>query len=119
LTIAGSRESAPDIQGPKLMLTAFLLILAADAAPTLAAESAITEPNPKTMNKKQIREFNAKLPRNHPYYIRCVASDEVGSLVKKSYSCRTNQQWRLADEKGNQNVRDTMEQMASKATNTN
>jgi hypothetical protein len=119
LAIAGPRENAPDIQGPKPMLTAFLLILAADAVPALAAEQAIAEPNPKTMDKKQIREFNSKLPRNHPYYIRCVASDEVGSLVKKSYSCRTNQQWRLADEKGNQNARDTMDQMAGKATNTN
>ncbi len=101
------------------MLTAFLLILAADAAPAAVAETVIAEPNPKIMDKKQIREFNAKVPRNHPYYIRCVASDEVGSLVKKSYSCRTNQQWRMADEKGNQNARDTMDQMASKPTNTN
>lgn len=101
------------------MLTAFLLILAADAGTAAVAEPVIAEPNPQTMNQKQIREFNAKLPRNHPYYIRCVASGEIGSLVKKSHSCRTNQQWRLANDKGNQDARDTMEQMASKATNTN
>ncbi|MFM5924249.1 MAG: hypothetical protein ACKOPG_08705 [Novosphingobium sp.] len=101
------------------MLTALFLILAADAGTAAAAEQPMVEPNPKTMSQKEIRAFNSKLPRSHPYYIRCVASGEVGSLVKKSYSCRTNHQWALAEEKGNQNARDTMEQMASKAANSN
>ncbi|MFM5954901.1 MAG: hypothetical protein ACKOPE_11470 [Novosphingobium sp.] len=101
------------------MLTALFLILAADAGTATAVEQPLVEPNPKTMSQREIRAFNSKLPRSHPYYIRCVASGEVGSLVKKSYSCRTNHQWALAEEKGNQNARDTMEQMASKATNSN
>lgn len=101
------------------MLTALFLILAADAGTATGAEQPLVEPNPKTMSQREIRAFNSKLPRSHPYYIRCVASGEVGSLVKKSYSCRTNHQWALAEEKGNQNARDTMEQMASKATNSN
>lgn len=100
------------------MLSALLLILAAEAAPAVAAETVLVEPDPKAMSQKEIREFNSKVPRNHPFYIRCVASGEIGSLVKKTYSCRTNRQWKAADETGNQNARDTYEQMTSKAWNT-
>lgn len=101
------------------MLSALFLVLSANAGTAASAEVPVVEPDPKAMSQKEIREFNSRVPRNHPFYIRCVASDEVGSLVRKSYSCRTNRQWKLADETGNQNARDTMEQMASKATNSN
>lgn len=97
------------------MLEAILLLIAADGAVAEAVQP-VSEPDPKAMNQKQIRAFNAALPRNHPYYIRCVSSPEVGSLVKKLYSCRTNAQWKRADETGNQNARDTYDSMTSKAT---
>lgn len=99
------------------MLEAILLILAADGAATTPA--AIAEPNPRAMTPKQIRAFNATVPRDHPYYIRCVSKPETGSLVKKITSCRTNEQWAKADAIGNQNARDTYEAMTSKATNSN
>lgn len=89
------------------------LILAADAS-AATTEVPLVEPDPKAMSQKEIREFNSKVPRSHPFYIRCVASEEIGSLVKRAYSCRTNRQWKLADERGNQDARDTMQQMASK-----
>ncbi len=66
------------------------------------------------MNQTQIREHNAQLPRSHPYYIRCVKTLELGSLVKKAYSCRTSHQCQQSDEKGNQNARELKDEMASK-----
>lgn len=100
------------------MLSALLLVLAADAPVTATEALPLVEPNPKTMSQREIREFNAKLPRDHPFYIKCVSSPEIGSLVKKSYSCRTNRQWHAADMQGNQNARDTYDEMTSKHWNT-
>lgn len=102
------------------MLSTLILVLLAQAASdsSVAIDPALVEPNPKVMSQKEIKAFNAKLPRTHPYYIHCVSSGEIGSLVKKTYSCRTNQQWKRADETGNQNARDTYEQMTSKSWNT-
>jgi hypothetical protein len=95
------------------LLASVILLIGADGA-AQAASVPLVEPDPKTMSQKEIREFNAKVPRNHPYYIRCVSSDETGSIVKKLYSCRTNLQWALADKTGSQEARDTLEAMTSK-----
>ena len=73
------------------------------------------EPDAQRMSPSEIRASNAKLTRDHPYYIRCQSRDETGSLAKKIRSCRTNLQWRLAFERGNQNARDTYDAMTSKA----
>jgi hypothetical protein len=101
------------------MLSAVLFMLAAGAVPA-AAEAAVDvpEPNPKAMSRSEIRAFNAKLSRTHPYYIRCERTEDIGSLVKRSYSCRTNAQWHKAEAIGNQNARDAVESMQSKAVNT-
>jgi hypothetical protein len=95
-----------------------ILLIAADGAAQVDLAT-LTEPDPKSMSQKEIRAFNAQLPRDHPFYIRCVKSDETGSIAKKSYSCRTNRQWKLAHDTGNQTARETVEAMTSKATVTN
>lgn len=95
-----------------------ILLIASDGAAQIDLAS-LTEPDPKAMSQKEIREFNSKIPRDHPFYIRCVKADETGSIARKSYSCRTNRQWQLADKNGNQNARDAVEAMTSKATVTN
>ena len=100
------------------MLSAVLMMLAAGTVPAADPAAEVVEPNPRAMSQKEIRAFNAKLAKGHPYYIKCVKSDEIGSLVKRSYSCRTNAQWQKAEAIGNQNVRDTIQDMQSKATNT-
>ena len=101
------------------MLSAVLSMLAAGAAPAACAVAAdISEPDPKAMSRSEIRAFNAKLSRTHPYYIRCERSEDIGSLVKRNYSCRTNAQWEKADAIGNQNARDAIESMQSKSWNT-
>jgi hypothetical protein len=99
------------------MLTSLLLLAAATAAaPATVASVEITEPNPKKMSGKEIREHNAKLARNHPFFIRCVSSVETGSLVKRRASCRTNRQWAATDDAGNREARDIADQMSSKAS---
>ena len=91
-------------------------VLAAAAAST--SPVSVVEPDPKAMTRKEIRAFNAKLAATHPFYIKCVKSEAIGSLVKRNYSCRTNAQWQKAEEIGNQDVRDTMDKMNSKSWNT-
>ena len=105
------------------MLSLLLLLAAADTANAQAPDQAkppiaapVVEPDPKTMNQREIRAYNATLPKNHPFYIRCVSSLETGSLAKRLYSCRTNRQWAAADDVGNRNARETYEAMQGKAT---
>lgn len=98
-----------------------MLLLAAAPALTVTPAPApeISEPDPLHMTAKEINAFNATVPRSHPYHIRCMSTVETGSLVKSSYICRTNQQWRKLEERGNDNVRETMEHYTSKAGNSN
>lgn len=81
-----------------------LLALAAQSAsavaPAPAAAIDIPEPVPSTMSKSEIREHNAKLPKDHPYYIRCVKAADTGSLVPRRAVCRTNQTWAGFDRAG-------------------
>lgn len=93
------------------------LTTAAEAIPVAAV--GVHEPNPKEMSRSEINKFNAKLSRTHPYFIRCVRSGETGSLVKKSYSCRTNEKWALADRIGSENARETLEAMKGKSLSGN
>lgn len=85
----------------------------------LASESiapvALAEPDPKTMTSEQIRAFNRQLDRSHPFYIRCVKSEKIGSLVRTEVSCRTNARWRKAEDVANQEARDLADHMSSKA----
>ena len=96
-----------------MILATFLLLAAAPPA-----EVAAPEPNPKKMSQSAIRAHNAELPRNHPYYIRCVKSEAPGSLVKRNLSCRTNLQWSAAENAANDEARDIADEMRSKGTRT-
>lgn len=100
------------------MIAAVFLFLAAETALPAANAAPMIEPDPKAMSQKEIRAFNSKLARTHPFYIRCVRSEAIGSLVKRDFSCRTNAQWKKAEEVGNADVRDTMDKMQSKSWNT-
>ena len=107
------------------MIALVLFVLAAPTPVALATPVALTvpveiaEPNPKQMSRGEITKFNAKLARTHPYFIRCVRSGETGSLVKKLYSCRTNEKWTLADRTGSENARETLEAMKGKSVSGN
>jgi hypothetical protein len=96
------------------LFSSLLFLIAADAAPQ-AVPVNLVEPNPKVMTQREIRAFNATLPKDHPFHIRCVSSIETGSLARRNFSCRTNRQWQIADDTGNQNARDTYQAMQGKA----
>ncbi len=95
-----------------------LSLMATDATAVASLGDLGPEPDGQRMSPSEIRANNALLARNHPYYIRCQAHDETGSLVKKVRSCRTNHQWAEAWNVGNQNARDTIDAMSNKSTNT-
>lgn len=110
------------------MLISVLTMLAAHAVTTAATVPAavpaptavlaiadMTEPDPKKMSQSEIRAHNAKLPRDHPYFIRCVKREEIGSLVKRNFSCRTNQQWAASEDSANAEARAVADAMASKS----
>ncbi len=99
------------------MLTAAIALLTV-AAPLVAPVDRI-EPDPKQMSQAEIRAHNAKVPRAHPFYIRCERSEAPGSLVKRNLSCRTNRQWTLADEAGNREAQIIADAMRSKAKTSN
>lgn len=81
--------------------------------------SLLGEPNPKDMSRSEIRAHNARVAATDPYFIKCVKSEPIGSLVKSNYSCRTNRQWNAADQAANDEARRVGDQMASKFMNTN
>lgn len=105
------------------MIALMLFALAAQSAPAasvaIAVSTQVDEPDPKKMSRSEINKFNAKLSRTHPYFIRCVRSGETGSLVKTTYSCRTNQKWAMADRVGSDNARETLEAMKGKSLSGN
>lgn len=90
------------------MLATVLSLILANAAAT-----GITNADGRLMTRDEIRDYNAKLPRNHPAYIRCERILEPGSLVKKTTLCRTNAEWVRTDTVGNENARDTLDRMES------
>lgn len=100
-----------------MSLNAVLLLLAASGGAVAEVQDLGPEPDAQRMSTAEIKANNAKLARNHPYYIRCQRREETGSLVKGIKSCRTNHQWRMAFEQGNQSARETYEAMQSKAVN--
>ena len=95
------------------MFSAILFLIAAEVAPQVVS-GPLVEPDPKVMSQRQIHEFNANVPKDYPFHIRCVRSIETGSLVKTTYSCRTNRQWEAAFRQGNDNARETYEAVQGK-----
>ncbi len=85
------------------MIESLALLLATQG---LTAVGDVPAPNPKAMSQSEIKAFNARLSRNHPYFVRCERRAETGSLVKKLFSCRTNAQWKESDEVGNTGARE-------------
>ena len=101
------------------MLTMIIaLALAASGTPTTAAASDRRPPLDRpasTMTGTEIKAYNVGLAPTHPDFIKCRKIEEVGSLVKKARVCHTNEQWKQLWAQGNQDSRDTMDAMSSKA----
>lgn len=101
------------------MPSSLLLALAAQAVVATAAPGPDEQRtiDPRTMSQAEVRAHNATLTRNDPNYIRCVKSEDTGSLVRRRFSCRTNAMWETDERTGNQNARETFEAMQGKAVN--
>ena len=85
------------------IIATILFALAAQASATPAID--IPEPVPSTMSRSEIREHNARLPKDHRYYIKCVKAADTGSLVARRQVCRTNETWAGFDRAGEQTAR--------------
>lgn len=97
------------------LLMSVLVLVSSPSATAVNADCAPPEQSPSEMTNAEIRYFNQGLAASHPQYIKCRKIDEIGSLVKKARVCRTNEQWKQAWAQGNQNSRETMDAMTSKA----
>ena len=87
------------------------------AAPAVAGgEKLPPDRMPSEMTPTEIKAYNADIDSGHPYYIKCRKTEVVGSLAKKLRVCRTNEQWKEASTKGNQNARDTLEEFARRGS---
>lgn len=81
------------------------------AAPAFAGDKQPPDRMPSEMTPTEIKAYNADIDPSHRYYIKCRKSEVMGSLVKKLRVCRTNEQWKEASAKGNENAADTLEAM--------
>ena len=81
------------------------------AAPAIAGDKQPPERMPSEMTPTEIRAYNSDIDASHPYYIKCRKTEVIGSLARKLRVCRTNQQWKEASAKGNENAADTLEAM--------
>ncbi|WP_194954839.1 hypothetical protein [Sphingopyxis solisilvae] len=97
------------------LLMSILVLVSSPGATTASADRTPPEQVPSEMTNAEIRTFNQGLASSHPQYIKCRKIEEIGSLVKKARVCRTNEQWKQAWTRGNQNSRETMDAMTSKA----
>ena len=90
------------------------------AAPAIAADKQPPSRMPSEMTPTEIKAYNADISPEHPYYIKCRKTEVIGSLARKLRVCRTNEQWKEASAKGNENVRELTEGFArSGGTNGN
>lgn len=98
---------------------ALLAIFAASSVQASAADRLPPDRPPSMMTSREIAEFNTGLQVSDPVFITCRRIEITGSLVKKARVCRTNNEWRIVSDKGNQNVRDTIDAMSKGSTNNN
>lgn len=66
-----------------------LMLSAANVSATEAAD--VERPNAPDMSLAEIRAFNAKLPKDHRYFIVCKREGVTGSLAKAIRVCQTRE----------------------------
>lgn len=92
-----------------------ILILAAAAAAAPAVPALPTvEPDVTTMSPKDIKAFNMTVPATHPFHIRCHREIDTGSLVRATTTCKTNRQWAIVEQRGNDDARETNDRMQNR-----
>lgn len=91
-----------------------MLMLAVPASAAADRRPPLDRPA-STMTSGEIKAYNEGLAPTHPDFIKCRKIEEVGSLVKKARVCHRNAQWKQLWAQGNQDSRDTLDAMSSKA----
>ncbi|MFX9054178.1 hypothetical protein ABTN50_19840, partial [Acinetobacter baumannii] len=82
-----------------------ILAAAVAAAPANPAPPPTVEPDVTGMSPRDIKAFNMTVPANHPFHIRCQRQVDTGSLVKGTTTCKTNRQWAIVEQRGNDDAR--------------
>ena len=77
------------VSGAALFGGIALMLSAANASAADAVE--VERPNAPDMSLAEIRAFNAKLPKDHRYYIVCKREGVTGSLAKAIRVCQTRE----------------------------
>ncbi len=100
------------------MFASMIALALSQGATATQPADVMSEARVAVMTRSEIREYNAKLERSHPAYIRCDRRLETGSLVKKVDTCRTNEEWRRVEIVSNDEARDIVDRVnASGSTN--
>lgn len=94
-----------------MRFVSFAALTLALAAPAAAGDKLPPDRMPSEMTPTEIKAYNADIDKSHPYYITCRKTEVIGSLARKLRVCRTNEQWKEASAKGNENAADTLEAM--------
>lgn len=77
------------ISGASLFGGIALMLSASNVSAADAAD--VERPNAPDMSLAEIRAFNAKLPKDHRYYIVCKREGVTGSLAKAILVCQTRE----------------------------
>ena len=100
------------------MLASMIALALSQGATAAQPADIMSEQRVAVMTRTEIRDYNARLERAHPAYIRCDRRLETGSLVKKVTTCRTNEEWRRVETIGSDEARDIVDRVnASGSTN--
>lgn len=79
----------PIMSGAAMFGGIALVLSASNASATDAAD--VERPNAPDMSLAEIRAFNAKLPKDHRYFIVCKREGVTGSLAKAIRVCQTRE----------------------------
>lgn len=94
------------------------LLLQANATPTKvdAIDADAEEATPAAVGEAETRNVadaaTAAQPitdKSHPDYVRCRSERVIGSLAKRTKTCKTNREWEVASRVGNRGARDIVE----------
>ncbi len=95
------------VSGAAMLGGIVLVLSASNVAATDAAD--VERPNAPEMSLAEIRAFNAKLPKDHRYFIVCKREGVTGSLAKAIRVCRTREDIDRASRDAQSGAREIMD----------
>lgn len=95
-----------------------LLLQSATAAPETGAsqqsgvqQTPLASAETESAEAKQLADATAPpiTDKSHPNYVRCRSERVIGSLAKRTKTCKTNREWEAVARVGNRGARDIVE----------